>query len=168
MTTDIRSATPADMETVRELCRDYRRLLIERAGDRGEAVDAYYPADTFDEFLETLETIHAAPRGKILVATLHGEVVGCGMLTTFQPGLAEMYRVFVDEKARGHNLGRGLCERLFEDARAMGHTSIRLETGRPLTEAISLYTSLGFAEVAPWDTVPPALDGILTAFQMEL
>ena len=59
-------------------------------------------------------------------------------------------------------------KRLIEDARAMGHTSIRLETGRPLTEAISLYTSLGFAEVAPWDTVPPALDGILTAFQMEL
>ncbi|MBT8459236.1 MAG: GNAT family N-acetyltransferase [Boseongicola sp.] len=163
--TEIRHATAADMGKVRDLCRQYRSLLLARAGDRAAAVEAYYPADAFEEFLAKLETIHTAPNGEILVATLNGKVVGCGMLSTHSTGLAEMYRVFVEETARGHRLGRRICQRLIDDACAMGHTKIRLETGKPLVEAVSLYTSMGFTEIPVWYDLPEALDGILLAFE---
>ncbi|MBT8414285.1 MAG: GNAT family N-acetyltransferase [Boseongicola sp.] len=165
ITTGIRHASAADMEKVRDICRQYRSLLLERTGDRAAAVEAYYPADAFEDFIATLETVHARPTGAILVATLNGDVVGCGMLSTHSTGLAEMYRLFVEERARGHSLGRRLCEQLIDDARAMGHTKIRLETGKPLVEAISLYTSMGFSEIPVWYKVPSGLDGILMAFE---
>ena len=48
---------------------------------------------------------------------------------------------------------------------AMEHTKIRLETGKPLVEAVSLYTSMGFTEIPVWYDLPDALDGILLAFE---
>ena len=50
-------------------------------------------------------------------------------------------------KARGRHLGRRLGEEAITRARAMGFSTILLETNSTLEPAISLYRSLGFEAV---------------------
>ena len=91
------------------------------------------------------------PAGLFLVATLHGEPVGCGALKLHNPEPAELKRMWVADAARGLGLGRRLLGELERRAAALGATSIRLETNRALTEAIALYRSAGYREVAAFN-----------------
>ncbi len=166
--TDIRAATAEDMADVHALCRAYRALLLERAAEKAQAVEVYYPLDAYEDLLARLPDIHRGPGGEILVATLDGSVVGCGMRTTPEPGMGELHRVFVAPEARGHGLGRRLCATLEAACKSAGLRSVRLETGAPLIEAITLYKSMGYEQV-PLSYVPPEpLDTILIAFEKAL
>lgn len=63
--------------------------------------------------------------------------------------------VVVDPAARGQQVGRRLLEKLEEIARASGATALRLETGIKQPEAIGLYRSCGFVEIAPFAEYQP-------------
>jgi DNA-binding MarR family transcriptional regulator/GNAT superfamily N-acetyltransferase len=91
------------------------------------------------------------PAGLFLVATLHGEAVGCGALKFHRDTPAEIKRMWVSPAVRGLGLGRRMLAEL--ETRAMDHgaTAVRLETNRALAEAISLYRSSGYAEVRPFN-----------------
>src|SRR5579859_5758281 len=79
------------------------------------------------------------PAGLFLLATLHGEPVGCGVLK-FHPGApAHIKRMWVAAQARGLGLGRRLLAELEAHAAAHGVRIVQLETHRALNEAISLY-----------------------------
>ena len=96
------------------------------------------------------------PAGLFLLATLHGEPAGCGALK-FRPGArAEIKRMWVAPEARGLGLGRRLLTELEARAAARGVRTLRLETNRALTEAISLYRSAGYREVAAFNDEPYA------------
>jgi ribosomal protein S18 acetylase RimI-like enzyme len=91
------------------------------------------------------------PAGLFLLATLSGEPVGCGALK-FHPGApAEIKRMWVSRAVRGLGLGRRLLAELEARAIAHGATTVRLETNQTLAEAISLYRSSGYREVAPFN-----------------
>jgi DNA-binding MarR family transcriptional regulator/GNAT superfamily N-acetyltransferase len=93
------------------------------------------------------------PAGLLLVATLHDEPVACGALK-FHPGEpTELKRMWVAPSARGLGVGRRLLAEL--EAHAGGGV-VRLETNGALTEAIALYRSAGYAEVAPFNDEPYA------------
>jgi DNA-binding MarR family transcriptional regulator/GNAT superfamily N-acetyltransferase len=96
------------------------------------------------------------PAGLLLVARLGGEAVGCGALTLHPDEPAEVKRMWVSSTARGVGLGRRILERLEAEARARGVRTLRLETNRSLAEAISLYRSAGYVEVAPFNDEPYA------------
>jgi DNA-binding MarR family transcriptional regulator/GNAT superfamily N-acetyltransferase len=87
------------------------------------------------------------PAGLLLVATLHGEPVGCGALKFHDGGPAEIKRMWVAPAARGIGLGRRLLADLEERAAQSGADRARLETNGALTEAIALYRSAGYREV---------------------
>jgi DNA-binding MarR family transcriptional regulator len=91
------------------------------------------------------------PTGLLVVATLRGEPVGCGALWFHGGQPAEIKRMWVAGSARGLGIGRRLLADL--EARAVGHgaRTIRLETNRALAEAIALYRSAGYAEIAPYN-----------------
>jgi ribosomal protein S18 acetylase RimI-like enzyme len=92
-----------------------------------------------------------SPAGVLLVATLHGEPVGCGALK-FHPGApAEVKRMWVAPSARGLGLGRRLLAELETRAAAEGVRTLRLETNRALGEALGLYRAAGYREVAPFN-----------------
>jgi DNA-binding MarR family transcriptional regulator/GNAT superfamily N-acetyltransferase len=98
----------------------------------------------------------SAPAGLFLIATLHGEPVGCGALK-FRPGsTAEIKRMWVAPEARGLGLGRRLLAELEAQAAGRGIGTLRLETNRVLNEAISLYRSAGYREVAAFNDEPYA------------
>jgi ribosomal protein S18 acetylase RimI-like enzyme len=64
--------------------------------------------------------------------------------------------MWVARDARGMGLGRRLLTELERYARQAGAAAVRLETNRALTEAIQLYRSSGYREVAPFNTEPYA------------
>jgi ribosomal protein S18 acetylase RimI-like enzyme len=64
--------------------------------------------------------------------------------------------LWVAETARGLGIGRRLLAELEASAAQSGATRSRLETNRTLTEAISLYRSVGYVEVAAFNDEPLA------------
>ena len=96
------------------------------------------------------------PAGVFVVATLHGEPVGCGGLRFYGDDPTELKRMWVAESARGLGLGRRLLEELERLAAEHGTRVLRLETNRNLVEAIALYRSSGYREVAPFNDLPYA------------
>jgi len=92
------------------------------------------------------------PRGAFLLASVDGEAVGCGAVKTITPGVGSLKRMWVSSSARGVGFGRRMLLALESQARDLGLTTLRLETNRSLVEAIRLYKSSGYVEVAPFNS----------------
>lgn len=91
------------------------------------------------------------PAGVLLVARLHDDPIGCGAVRFTSPTCAEIKRMWVAASSRGLGVGRRILLELETVARDRGARRVRLETNRHLTEAIGLYRSHGFEEVAPFN-----------------
>jgi DNA-binding MarR family transcriptional regulator/GNAT superfamily N-acetyltransferase len=91
------------------------------------------------------------PGGLFLVATLHDEPVGCGGLKLHADRPPEIKRMWVEPRARGLGVGRRLLTALEEQARARGQDAVRLDTNRTLREAIAMYQSAGYREIAAFN-----------------
>jgi len=96
------------------------------------------------------------PLGAFLVASTNGEVVAGGAVKTIAPGVGSLKRMWVAGSVRGLGIGRRMLTALENEARTLGLTVIRLETNRALRDAIQLYRSSGYEEVAPFNTDPYA------------
>jgi GNAT superfamily N-acetyltransferase len=77
-----------------------------------------------------------------------GHIVGCGGLYPLSGHEAAIRKMYLLPMARGHGLGRSLLQTLIDVARAKGIHRLRLETKSVLREAIALYRSFGFTEIA--------------------
>jgi ribosomal protein S18 acetylase RimI-like enzyme len=110
-------------------------------------------SDRFEGGFDPARSISAAddevspPAGLFLTATLYSDPVGCGALK-FHDDAAEIKRMWVAPAIRGLGLGRRLLAELERHAAARGVRTLRLETNRALSEAIGLYRSAGYREVA--------------------
>jgi len=96
------------------------------------------------------------PSGLLLVASLHGEPVGCGALIFYPDSVGLVKRMWVVPSVRGLGLGRRLLYELEGRARTEGLRMLRLETRNELTEAIRMYETSGYREVAPFNDEPYA------------
>jgi DNA-binding MarR family transcriptional regulator/GNAT superfamily N-acetyltransferase len=102
------------------------------------------------------EAVMTPPAGLFLVATLHGEPVGCGGLLFEDDRSAYLKRMWVSSSVRGLGLGRRLLADLEGHAVAGGARIARLETNRVLDEAIGLYRAAGYREVPAFNDEPYA------------
>jgi DNA-binding MarR family transcriptional regulator len=122
---------------------------FEQGFDAGETA----PADA-DELVP--------PRGVFLIAHLDGRAVGCGALKTWRapsdaaPGVADIKRMWVAPQTRGTGLGRRMLVALEGEAEALGLGTARLETNGALAEALGMYRSHGYREIAPYSGDPYA------------
>src|SRR3954447_2632236 len=91
------------------------------------------------------------PAGLLLVARLRGAPIGCGAVKFHRAEPAELKRMWVSSTARGLGLGRRILRELELQAVTHGVTTVHLETNRNLTEAIALYRSAGYQEVAAFN-----------------
>ena len=96
------------------------------------------------------------PRGAFLVASVDGEPVASGAVKLVSPGVGSLKRMWVAETVRGLGIGRRMLEALETQARELGMTSLQLETNQTLQEAVRLYRSAGFREVARFSADPYA------------
>ena len=112
------------------------------------------------------------PTGVFVVAVSDGEPVACGGLQTLDAladgpigggpltngqRVGELKRMWVHDDWRGAGLGSRLLRHLEDQARALGHGAVRLDTNAALAEAISMYQRAGYRPIArysdnPWAT----------------
>lgn len=107
----------------------------------------------FAEELATLPGAYAPPRGRLLLAGTAGDAFGCIALRPLPAvgeGVGEVKRLYVQPRARGAGWGRRLAARIVDDAHAIGYRELKLDTLARMTEARSLYASLGFVECAAY------------------
>jgi DNA-binding MarR family transcriptional regulator/GNAT superfamily N-acetyltransferase len=96
-----------------------------------------------------------SPHGYFVLATLHGEPVGCGALKCHR-AFGEVKRMWVSQSSRGLGIGRRILERLEALARQRRIPVLRLETNKTLKEAQALYRVSGYREVAAFNDEPYA------------
>jgi DNA-binding MarR family transcriptional regulator len=94
------------------------------------------------------------PAGRFFVVYLHGAPVGCGAVKFHDDAPAEIKRMWLAPRVRGLGLGRRFLGVLEDCARASGARLAHIETSSVLTEAMSLYLSSGWVEVAPFNDEP--------------
>jgi GNAT superfamily N-acetyltransferase len=92
-------------------------------------------------------SIFEPPEGSFLVGRVDGEPVACGGIARYDAATAEIRRMYVVPTARGRGLSRQLLAALEDEARALGYSFVRLETGNLQAAAIGLYVSAGFGPI---------------------
>lgn len=131
----IRPATLADLDEIRAMLREYAAWL---------EVDLCF--QNFEQELTELPGEYQPPKGRLLLA----EGAGCVALRPLDQEICEMKRLYVRPAFRGSGLGRHLIDAIIEEARAIGHRKIRLDTMPKMDSAQRLYASLGFHEIAAY------------------
>lgn len=105
----------------------------------------------FEDELAGLPGHYAPPSGRLYLVKCDDAWAGCVGLRAFgDDGACEMKRLYVRSAFRGMHLGKKLAVKAIEDARGIGYRSIYLDTIGNMTQAITLYESLGFQRVAPY------------------
>jgi ribosomal protein S18 acetylase RimI-like enzyme len=139
---------PDDRAIVEALFREYIASLTEDISFQNP-----------DDELAGLPGKYARPGGVVLIAWDGAEAAGAIAYRMFEPGVAEMKRLYVRPAYRGRSLGRELANELIDDARARGYRTIMLDTLESMGAARTLYRDLGFAPVEPYYDNP--LPGVM-------
>ena len=107
--------------------------------------------------VQNLASVYLPPNGRAFLAELDGVACGCGAYRRREAGVCEMKRVFVPGRFQGKGIGRKICNELIAAATNDGFWCMRLDTGKLMTEAISLYNSVGFKPIEPYVEYPAEL-----------
>lgn len=136
--------TPEDAEKVTELVWEFFDYLKHSFPDRAEMIARYLAVQDVAGELADLLARFTPPNGECLLAEADESPVGTLMLKRVSDDICEMNRMWVRSEGRGLGVGRGLVERLFDEAREMGFSVMKLEALDERIPAIPLYTRLGF------------------------
>lgn len=123
-----------------------RALFLEYA--RSIEVDLCF--QSFDCELAELPGRYTPPDGRLFLAMEHDEAAGRVALRKIGEHACEMKRLYVRPMFRAQGLGRKLAAGIICAARDAGYEWMRLDTLASMTEALSLYESLGFRRIAPY------------------
>jgi DNA-binding MarR family transcriptional regulator len=163
---------PADRDELIAAMRTVKRLLtaseieirrVDAAGEDAQRCIAAYVAELnrrsergFDPAKGVSAEPHELnpPAGLFLVAYRHGDAVGCGGVKHHPGAPSEIKRMWVAESARGLGIARRLLAELERDAVRSGASVATIETSATLVEAMTLYRSVGYVEVAPFNDEP--------------
>ena len=127
-----------------------RQILREYAAQLG--VDLCF--QNFEAELATLPGEYAAPQGALLLASVDGEIAGCGALRPLTDvdyaNACEMKRLYVRPAFRRFGIGRVLVRALMDHGIQAGYSNLLLDTLDDMEAARGLYASLGFEEIPPY------------------
>ena len=126
--------------------------------DTANAVELIGELDAYLNHLPyTPDSRHAFSVDKLIregvvffIATLDGELAGCGGVKLFGAEYAEVKRMFVRPIHRGKGLGKAILNHLASYVGAQQIGVLRLETGIYQEEAIGLYEAWGFKRRSPF------------------
>ena len=153
----VTAQTPEDFEAFGDVCRAYAAWCRERYRDMPWFVEEVFGHQAMEGELRQLAQKYGRPAGRtILVKGQHG-VVGGGAYRRLSGTICELKRLYVTDEARGSGLGRRLSDALIGAAIADGYMTMKLDTGHRLTEAISMYESMGFEHIEPYQDYPQRL-----------
>jgi GNAT superfamily N-acetyltransferase len=141
------------------------RIVLMNAEDAGEVEKArellyeYFEMRNFDAAMGDYKTelaelpgLFAPPEGCFLLAYVGEELVGSvayKKLKEFE-GNCELKRLYVKPSHRGKKIGYRLIDRLIEEAKKAGYTTMKLDNHPWMVEAESLYHAFGFVRIEPY------------------
>jgi len=128
-----------------------RELFLEYAKSLGFSLCF----QNFDQEIANLPGDYSPPEGRLLLAKLGEETVGCVALHKLQPDICEMKRLYLRPQFRGKGSGRTLATAVIAEARKIGYKFMRLDTVEPvMKDAVAMYRNLGFYEIASYRVNP--------------
>lgn len=128
---------------IRPLFDEYMEMLVE--GD--PVFREYLAVQQYDDEIADLHLKYSLPFGRLYIAYANGVPAGCIGLKKLDDSRCEIKRLYVRPAYRNQGLARKLTELVLYDAGRIGYRYVLLDTLPFLTEAISLYMSMGFYEI---------------------
>jgi GNAT superfamily N-acetyltransferase len=163
---ELREAEPTDDATVARVMVEYLKWahvrLLDEFGVDDPPTDPRHVHTSLEGFRR--------PHGVLLLAEHDGEPAGIGALRRLPDRVAEVRRMYVVPGWRGCHISSAILDRLIGEARAMGTTTLRLDTCRFMSDAQRLYRSRGFVERTPYEgsEIPPRLQHLFVFFERGL
>jgi putative acetyltransferase len=108
----------------------------------------------FGAELEELPGRYAPPEGRLALAIMSGEAVGCIALRKLDGDSCEMKRLFVRPSARGSGVAVTLIKWLFSEARSHGYSRVLADTLPTMHAALCLYERFGFKRIDSYSPNP--------------
>lgn len=143
---DIKHSNGSDPDFI-SLCRQLDQFLNELAGGEENRAE-YIPYNALDDIRHSF------------LAYQDGIAVGCASFKEFEPGVAEVKRVFVKPEYRGDKIAGRLLTELEKEAGRQGYHTLVLETGDALVSAAKLYKRIGFCPIdnyGPYINMPKSV-----------
>jgi len=94
------------------------------------------------------------PGGSFLVGFEDGQPICCGGIKELPDGACEVKRMYVVPGARGRGVAKELLVALEDEARALGYSVARLDTGPHQPHAERMYRDAGYAGIANFNANP--------------
>jgi putative acetyltransferase len=168
VTTICKATSPEQLTEVRKLLRAFLEWHRQRHRAELDLIDQYFDPVLFETELNSLPGEFAPPKGRLLLARVHGRPAGCVALRDLGSGACEMKRMFVYAEYHGKGIGRALTEAIIQAAKEISYTIMRLDTGAGKIEAQSLYRSMGFRTIPPYYDLPDDLRAWLVFMELDL
>ena len=106
---------------------------------------------SFDSEIDNPLYKYSAPTGALFIATYNARPVGCIALQPLQEAhTCEMKRLYVVPEYRSLKIGDALVKSLLQEAKALGYTTMKLDTLERLQAAIKLYQKFEFETVTAY------------------
>ena len=139
----IRPVQTDDIPEVRAMLREYVAWI---------GLDLAF--QEIDEEIADLPGDYDEPTGALLVAEENHHLIGMIALRPLTGSICEMKRLWVRPEGRGRGVAKELVAQILEQARHLNYDEIRLDTLPMMTNAQSLYESLGFHDIAAYYKTP--------------
>ncbi|MEN2306905.1 GNAT family N-acetyltransferase [Lentilactobacillus parabuchneri] len=130
-----------------------KRLFIEYSQSLG--FDLSF--QDFSDELNDLSNRYSQPSGDLILAYVDHQLVGAVAVHPFEPGIAEMKRLYVRDAFRQLGIGQEMVARILVSAKSLGYDAIRLDTLKSMHGALKIYRAAGFKGIDPYRFNP--LDG---------
>ncbi len=137
-------------EILRELFSAYTQMLVEA----NPIFQEYLSLQNYDEELNNVEEKYGMPQGRLYLAYWEEAAVGCIALRKIDAERCELKRLYVQPEFRNQGIGTLLINKVIEEARVIGYTSMLLDTLPFLESAQRLYEKHGFVRVEKYNESP--------------
>ncbi|MGI6655181.1 MAG: GNAT family N-acetyltransferase [Christensenellales bacterium] len=144
-----------DIIDAEERLDDVRQLLTEYVNWIGVPLEF----GDFDTELAELPGQYERPRGRLYIAQLDDELVGCVALQPSEieepdQSICEMKRLFVRTAHRGKGISRRLAQKAIAEAKDIGYTVMLADTFDFIERLVKLFNDLGFTETEAYCPSP--------------
>ncbi len=158
------------LEQVITLSQEYVAWMIAEIREHYPELDIHeFTAEhDYDEIRKKFPGEHVPPDGCLLIALSEENVCGCVALGRLTKTICEMRTLYVRPACRGKGVGKQLVQASLAEARKFGYSYVRLDTLAFMDNALSLYHSLGFHDIAPYRDISASLKQYIRFLELDL
>lgn len=137
-------------QEVIRLFTEYTDNIITQDTEVAKCLDSQH----YDNEVRALGEKYGLPNGRLYLAYLDSDIVGCVALRQLNDDYCEMKRLYVRPGYRGKHIGKALIEQIIADAKQIGYQHMRLDTFPFMDSAIQMYYLYGFYKIERYNDNP--------------